>query len=78
MRFLTDFDVPFTNNLAEQDLRMMKVKMKISGSFRTLEGAQVFAILRSVVSTARKRGLNILQILTATQDQLTLTLALAP
>ena len=65
LRFLTDFDVPFTNNLAEQDLRMMKVKMKISGSFRTLEGAQIFAILRSVVSTARKRGLNILQILTA-------------
>src|SRR5271169_3434099 len=75
LRFLTDFDVPFTNNLAEQDLRMMKVKMKISGAFRTLEGAQIFARLRSVVSTARKHGLNILQILTATQDQLTLALA---
>jgi transposase len=56
LRFLTDFDVPFTNNLAEQDLRMMKVKMKISGSFRTLDGAQTFARLRSVVSTARKQG----------------------
>ena len=75
LRFLTDFDVPFTNNLAEQDLRMMEVKMKISGSFRTRERAQIFAILRSVVSTARQRGLNILQILTATQDQLTLALA---
>jgi transposase len=64
LRFLTDFDIPFTNNLAEQDLRMMKVKMKISGGFRTLEGAQIFARLRSVVSTARKQGFNILKILT--------------
>jgi transposase len=75
LRFLTDFDVPFTNNLAEQDLRMMKVKMKISGSFRTLEGAEIFARLRSVVSTARKQGFNILQILTATPEQLMRSLA---
>ena len=75
LRFLTDFDVPFTNNLAEQDLRMMKVRMKISGSFRTLEGAQIFALLRSVVSTARKQGFNILQILTATPEQLMQSLA---
>jgi transposase len=75
LRFLTDFDVPFTNNLAEQDLRMMKVKMKISGSFRTLEGARIFAILRSIVSTARKQGCNILQILTATPEQLMQSLA---
>jgi transposase len=68
LRFLTDFDVPFTNNLAEQDLRMMKVRMKISGCFRTLEGAQIFARLRSIVSTARKQGFNILQILSATPD----------
>ena len=70
LRFLTDFDVPFTNNLAEQDLRMMKVKMKISGSFRTLAGAQIFAHLRSVVSTARKHGCNILQVLTASPVQI--------
>lgn len=70
LRFLTDFDVPFTNNLAEQDLRMMKVKMKISGSFRTLQGAQDFARLRSIVSTARKQGCNILQILAASPSQI--------
>ena len=65
LRFLYDFSVPFTNNQAEQDLRMMKVKMKISGGFRTIPGAQVFVRLRSVISTARKRGWNILQTLTA-------------
>jgi len=74
LRFLTDFDVPFTNNLAEQDLRMMKVKMKISGSFRTLDGAQIFARLRSVVSTARKHGCNILQTLAAPPSQVMPTL----
>src|SRR5271154_4280558 len=75
LRFLTDFDVPFTNNLAERDLRMMKVKMKISGGFRTLEGARIFALLRSVVSTARKQGFNILQVLTATPERLMQSLA---
>jgi transposase len=72
--FLTDFDVPLTNNLAEQDLRMMKVKMKISGSFRTLDGAQIFARLRSVVSTARKQGCNILQTLAAAPSDIMLAL----
>ena len=75
LRFLTDFDVPFTNNLAEQDLRMMKVRMKISGSFRTLAGARDFGCLRSVVSTARKQGCNILQTLAADPDQLCQALA---
>ncbi len=65
LRFLYDFAVPFTNNEAERDLRTMKVKMKISGAFRTMAGARTFACLRSVVSTARKQGWNILQTLTA-------------
>ncbi len=68
LRFLIDFEVPFTNNLAEQALRMMKVKMKISGGFRTQEGAQAFAALRSVIATARKQRQNILQTL-ATDPQ---------
>ncbi len=63
LRFLTHPDVPFTNNQAEQDLRMMKVKQKISGSFRTEAGAQTFATLRTVMSTARKQGWNILHTL---------------
>jgi transposase len=63
LRFLFDFAVPFTNNLAEQDIRMMKVRMKISGCFRTMAGAETFANLRSIISTARKRGWNILQTL---------------
>jgi transposase len=67
---MTDFDVPFTNNLAEQDLRMMKVKMKISGCFRTLEGARIFVRLRSIVATARKQGANILQTLAASPTQI--------
>ena len=70
LRFMSNFDVPFTNNLAEQDLRMMKVKMKISGCFRTLDGAKIFASLRSVVSTARKQGANILQTLAASPNQI--------
>lgn len=55
--------MPFTNNLAEQDIRMMKLRMKISGCFRTAEGAKTFATLRSVISTARKQGWNILKTL---------------
>ena len=49
---------------------MMKVRMKISGAFRTLKGAQVFVDLRSVISTARKRGFNILEILTLSPAQI--------
>ena len=68
LRFLVDFDVPFTNNLAEQDIRMTKVKMKISGAFRTLAGQNLR--LRLIVSTARKQGCDILQTLAVTPDQI--------
>jgi transposase len=63
LRFVSNLNVPFTNNQAEQAIRMMKVKMKISGGFRTKTGAETFASLRSVISTARKQGWNILQTL---------------
>jgi transposase len=76
LRFLTDFTVPFTNNLAEQDLRMMKVKTKISGGFRTPKGAVDFARLRSTISSARKQGFNILEALILTPERLAVELKL--
>jgi len=55
--------VPFTNNLAERDLRPAKVKQKVSGSFRTVRGADVYARLQAVVSTSRKQGRNVFALL---------------
>ncbi|HME86528.1 MAG TPA: IS66 family transposase [Roseiarcus sp.] len=64
LRFLHDPTVPFTNNEAERDGRMMKLRQKISGGFRSLEGATDFAVLRSFIATAKKQGWKILDALT--------------
>lgn len=60
LRFLSDLSVPFTNNEAERDLRMLKVKGKISGGFRTTEGADQYCRLRSYLATCRKQGIALL------------------
>jgi transposase len=65
-RFSTDHNVPFTNNLAEQAVRMPKVKQKVSGCFRTRNGADTFCTLRSYLATMHKQGANLFQALTLT------------
>ena len=68
LAFLFDLSLPFTNSEAERDLRMSKVKAKVSGCFRTVTGAEVFCRLRSYIVTCQKQGMALLECLRSLFD----------
>ena len=64
LRFARDLRVPFSNNAAEQSIRMCKLRIKISGCMRSMTGAEQFCAIRSYLATAARHGLGALEALT--------------